>query len=166
MRRAPSLLLAWLLVLGVSPAASGDDPVLYVEGMTFVSSQGEVTEVVLRAKRARLDTETDIAYLSTVHVTVSESVERQGFDMTCDRGELNLKTNDFLAEGNVIGHTQAGRDLSAPWARYDHEQGLLFTDSPVLITESTGTYRGGGFRYYVREQRFRLLGGASVVQKQ
>jgi LPS export ABC transporter protein LptC len=134
--------------------------------MTFVSSRGEVTEVVLRAKRARLDTQTEIAYLSTVNATVSESPGHQGFDMTCDRGELSLETNDFLAEGNVIGHTQSGRDFAAPWVRYDHEQGLLFTDSPVLITESTGTYRGGGFRYYVREQRFRLLGGASVVQKQ
>jgi len=34
----------------------------------------------------------------------------------------------------------------------------------VLMSESGTTLRGGGFRYYVREERFRLLGGAEVVQ--
>ena len=45
----------------------------------------------------------------------------------------------------------------------NHEEGVLYTDAPVVVTESAGTYQGGGFRYEVRERRFRLLGGASVV---
>ena len=33
-----------------------------------------------------------------------------------------------------------------------------------LITDRDGRYRGGGFRYFVNEARFRLMGGATVVQ--
>ena len=62
------------------------------------------------------------------------------------------------------GHQAAHRRFVAEWVRYDHDEGLLFTDAPVLITDSAGSYRGGGFQYYVRDRRFRLMGGASVVQ--
>jgi hypothetical protein len=48
---------------------------------------------------------------------------------------------------------------------YDEAEGLLYTDEPVLIEEDEGRYRGGGFRYLVEERRFRLLGGASIVQE-
>ena len=56
-------------------------------------------------------------------------------------------------------------EFESDWVRYDHEDGLLFTDAPVLITERGATFRGGGFRYYVRESRFSLLGGATVVSQ-
>lgn len=146
--------------------AEEPDTVLNLKGMTFVSSRGELNEVVLRAKRARFNTGSDTAELEEVRATVSSEDEGQSFDMTCERGELDMGSNDFYAEGDVRGRTQSGREFTAPWVRYDHAAGLLFTDAAVTITEGAGTYKGGGFRYYVREQRFRLLGGASVVQEQ
>ena len=85
--------------------------------------------------------------------------------MSCERGELNLETSDFYAEGNVRGKTHSGQVFETEWVRYDHEDEVLFTDAPVTITEGVSSYRGGGFRYLVRERRFRLLGGASVVQQ-
>jgi hypothetical protein len=42
---------------------------------------------------------------------------------------------------------------------------VLYTDEPVVIVDRSGSYRGGGFHYFVDEQRFRLEGGASVVQE-
>ena len=90
--------------------------------------------------------------------------EHGHIEIECDEGTLNLKSNSFWARGNVNGSTDDGREFSAPWVRYDHTDGLLFTDAPVLMSESGTTLRGGGFRYYVREERFRLLGGAEVVQ--
>jgi hypothetical protein len=39
------------------------------------------------------------------------------------------------------------------------------TNSPVEIRDETGTYRGGGFRYYIRENRFQLRRAATVVQQ-
>ena len=133
--------------------------------MTFVSSRGEVNELVLRSKRARFEPKSDIAFLEEVEASVADSDEREAFEMTCDRGRLNLRTNDFHAEGNVVGVTEGGRQFEAPWVKYTHDEGLLYTNAAVVLTESTGTYRGGGFRYYVRERRFRLMGGATVVQE-
>ena len=87
------------------------------------------------------------------------------FEIYCDEGELDLTTNDFEARGNVRGQTKGERTFRAPWVKYDHEKGLLYTDAPVLISEDLIMYRGGGFRYFVREGRFKLLGGASVLQQ-
>jgi LPS export ABC transporter protein LptC len=143
--------------------SSTPSPELEVGGMTFVSSRDSVNELVLRAQTATFEPDTEVAHLETVHATVNGSDEGSGFEVRCDRGELDLQTNDFYAEGNVRGRTDGGREFSSAWVRYDHEEGVLFTDAPVLITEQGGTYRGGGFRYYVRERRFRMLGGASVV---
>lgn len=146
-------------------AASAAPPVLDIEGMTYVSSYGSQNELVVRSRFAAFETDREIARLREVSASVKSSEQRPGFDMVCDRAELDLTTNDFFAEGNVEGKTEGGRKFSADWVRYDHEQSMLFTDAPVVITEESGTaFRGGGFRYYVDEQRFRLLGGASVVQ--
>ena len=69
------------------------------------------------------------------------------------------------AEGNVVGTIQGGREFEALWVAYDEEDGILYTDEPVLITDEDGSYRGGGFRYFIHQQRFRLMGGASIVQE-
>ena len=57
-----------------------------------------------------------------------------------------------------------GREYDAPWVRYDHDDALLYSDAPVVLRDTTGTFRGDGFRYFVRERRFRLLGNVSLVQ--
>ena len=106
-----------------------------------------------------------MAELDVVRARISAGDKKGGrIEIECDQGTLNLKSNSFWARGNVKGHTNDGREFSAPWVRYDHSDGLLFTDAPVLLSEAGTTMRGGGFRYYVKEQRFRLLGGAEVVQ--
>jgi LPS export ABC transporter protein LptC len=139
-----------------------------------VASKGSVSEVVVRSQKARVDTGVDVVHLEAVRVIVSsgkaaDSDEpgeaKRHLEITCDRGELNLTTSDFSAEGNVEGKTDSGIDFKTDRVRYDHEDGVLLTDAPVLITDSSGTFRGGGFRYVVEERRFRLLGGASVVQE-
>ena len=148
-------------------AASAEprSPTLDLSKMTFVASQGGESEVTVWADRARFDTAGDVAALSEVRATVSGQNEEVYFEMTCDRGELDVATNDFLAEGKVDGSMGRGMRFVVDWVRYDHAKGLLYTDAPVVITEEVGTYRGGGFRYDVESRRFRLLGGASMVQE-
>lgn len=154
-----------LLLVASAVLADARPPVLHVEGMTFVASRGSVSEVVLRARTARFDTEVDIVRLETVSVSISSGKSQSVLEITCLRGELDLTTSDFRAEGDVKGRTESGLEFSADWIRYNHDEGLLFTDAPVLITDGSGTFRGGGFRYIVDERRFKLLGGASVVQQ-
>ena len=73
--------------------------------------------------------------------------------------------------GDVIGYGPNPRQTLEVVRRCEfvllgnHEEGLLYTDEPVLITDANGTYEGGGFRYLVEERRFRLIGGARVVQQ-
>jgi LPS export ABC transporter protein LptC len=178
-RRAVRACIALAAVLGLIGAASawGDEdansPVdvfsnleaeLRVTGMTFVASRGDVSELVLRARRAFFMPDTSIAKLENVRVTATDEEDRSSFEVSCLRGEFDVETNDFLAEGDVRGTTGDGRRYTASWVRYDHEQELLYTDAPVTMEDETGTFRGGGFRYHVKERRFRLLGNVSLEQ--
>jgi len=138
--------------------------VLLVRGMTFIASEGSTNDILLRAERARFYPDRRVAELEQVEVEVASGEDRIGFEMRCDQGQLNLATQDFLAEGHVVGTIEGGRKFEALWVAFDDENGILYTDEPVLIVDEDGRYRGGGFRYFVNEQRFLLLGGAVVVQ--
>ena len=170
---------ALFAVLGLAGAVSArgdqgaDSPVdvfskleaeLRVTGMTFVSSREDVKEFVVRARRALFMPDTSIAKLENVRVTATDEQNRNSFEVSCARGEFDVETNDFLAEGDVRGTTGDGRSYTASWVRYDHEQKLLYTDAPVTMQDDTGTFRGDGFRYHVKQRRFRLLGNVSLEQ--
>jgi LPS export ABC transporter protein LptC len=139
--------------------------ILKLRGMTFVASEGSANEIVLRSERAEFYPDHDVADLEAVTVEVAPGDGRVGFEMRCDRGRLNLSSQDFVAEGHVVGTIEGGRRFEALWVAYDEAKGLLYTDEPVLITDRDGSYRGGGFEYFVHEERFRLKGGASIVQE-
>lgn len=141
------------------------ETVLHLRGMTYVASKGEVNEVVLDADRARILPEQDVAHLEQVRANLSAVDGGGALSLVCERGTFEMSSGDFLAEGNVRGTTGDGRRFFTDSLRYSHEQALVSTNRPVVIREETGTYRGGGFRYHVRENRFRLLGGATVVQE-
>jgi hypothetical protein len=166
-------LLSGLLGSGSAPALPPDlgwldEPlgqVLHLQGMTFVASEGSANEIVLEAEIARFYPDREVADLEVVRVDVAPSTDRTGFSMRCETGQLTLATQDFIAVGNVRGTIEGGREFEAQWVAYDEAQGLLYTDDPVLISDRDGRYRGGGFRYFVREERFRLLGGATIVQE-
>ena len=165
----PALVVATLVSTLVSSTAANsaraESPQIHLDGMTFVASRGDANELVLHAARASFKTDQNRVFLEQVRASVDPGGELGSFEIECERGELDIESNDFEATGNVRGRTAGGRRFAAPWVRYDHAAGLLFTNAPVLISEDAITYRGGGFRYYVRERRFRLLGGASVVQQ-
>ena len=42
--------------------------------------------------------------------------------------------------------------------------GLNHRTTPVALRDGTGIFKGGGFQYWVRENRFRLTDGARIVQ--
>ena len=144
--------------------SGGGSPELRATGMTFVGSRGATSELVLHSQTATFRPDRDIAHLVDVRAVVTDDDEGDSFEMTCDRADLNIETNDFRAEGRVRGTTADGQRYSAPWVEYDHEAGLLHTSASVVMVDQTGTFRGDGFRYYVRERKFHLLGNVSVEQ--
>jgi LPS export ABC transporter protein LptC len=142
-----------------------DATALEVEGMTFVGSRAGIREVVLRSATASLRPEENIAELSDVSAELSDDDAGRNVSMTCARVELDIETNDFLAEGDVRGETADGQEYATSWVRYEHEAGLLYTDAPVQMIDRRGSFRGDGFRYHVQERRFELLGNVRVEQR-
>ena len=165
--------IAAALALGLFASAAAPGPAhaaaeatsLEVQGMTFVGSRAGLREVVLRSRTAWLRPEQQIAELEDVSAIVTEDEAGRSFTMTCARVELDIARNDFLAEGDVRGETADGQRYSAPWVRYAHDEGLLFTNAPVEMKDARGSFRGDGFRYHVHERRFELLGNVRVEQK-
>lgn len=157
---------AGVAVLLAPPGSAQAAPGLKVTGMTFVGSRGELSELVVRAEQALFYPETSRADLVQVRASVTDAEKGESFKMTCDRAELNVETNDFKAIGNVEGVTGDGQRYSAPWVSYHHEESMLYTDAPVVVEDRHGVFRGDGFRYFIDERRFELLGNVSVEQKQ
>lgn len=153
-----------LVTVVVTTAIADPAPQLDVHGMTFVASRENNDAVILRANHARFDTDAKKAYLTVVDATVPPSVEQRGFSMRCDESVVDLATNDFEATGNVNGETGGGQHFEAEWVRYDHANGVLFTDGPVVMTDRGTKVIGGGFKYDIEKRRFQLLGGAKVVR--
>lgn len=153
-----------VLLANVGGAQAG--PGLKVTGMTFVGSRGELSELVVRAEEALFFPDTSRADLVGVRASVSDAEKGESFKMTCDTAELNVETNDFKALGNVEGVTGDGQHYSAPWVSYEHERSMLYTDAPVVVRDEHGLFRGDGFRYFIDERRFELLGNVSVEQNQ
>jgi LPS export ABC transporter protein LptC len=151
--------------LGAEAGEKQLSAVLRVTGMTFVGSRGSVNEMVLHAQRAELHPETNLAVLEDVRVSAQDEGSKRSFDVSCERGELDVEKNDFFAEGNVHGTTGQGQRYQTAWVRYDHAKGLLYTDAPVEMKDDSGSFRGDGFRYDTRKRSFRLLGNVRVVQK-
>ena len=163
--RGAALLAALAAFVPASaPVAAAGSTELLVTGMTFVGSRGSVSELVLRAERAVFHPERDLAELEVVHASVASEDDGESFEMTCDRIDLNVETNDFFARGRVRGVTGDGQRYTAPWVKYDHASDLLYTDAPVTMVDGTGSFRGDGFRYNIAARSFKLLGNVTVVQ--
>jgi LPS export ABC transporter protein LptC len=160
--RLALLVAVGALGLGLRPAVAEDSSVLEVTGMTFVGSRGSANELVLRARRAVYRPDSDLAELELVRVVVTGDETGPSLEMTCDRVELNVETSDFTAEGQIEGVTGDGQRYSAPWVRYQHEPGVVYTEAQVQMVDGATTMRGEGFRFYIRERRFQL-GNVSVV---
>lgn len=163
----------WRVLVGVlvvlaalsSGGAQARDERLDIQGMTFVSGRGSANEFVVWAEVARVHRETQTADLEQIHLTVTAGERRLGVELRCRRGRLELDSNDFRLEGEVSGQTSDGRRFEVDWVGYDDSEGVLYSDAPVVIRDAGGVYRGGGFRFDIRERRFRLLAGTRVVRE-
>jgi len=134
-------------------------------GMTYVASAESRNVLVLDARQARVAPASRVATLLGVHARLSSRDGRGGMQLRCDRGTFTLGRGDFVAEGNVRGTTVDGRRFRTERLRYQNDTGIVSTELPVQIEDETGTYRGGGFIYYLREDRFRMVGGAELVHE-
>jgi len=158
------LLLGSVGLLPAGPAL-GQERVstLDLTELTYVGSKGDKSDIVLAAQSARVLPEREQVLLGEVDLSVAGPGSQAGLQLTCAHGELDLESGNFVGIGDVKGQTSDGRHFETERFQYDHEAGLVTTDAPVLIRGGTGTLRGRGFRYGVKDGRLQLLGGAQVV---
>jgi len=169
-RAVQSALLSALLIGVGAPAFAAEseelaNAELQVEGMTYVASAGARNEVVVEAGRGRVGQGERVARLEDVHARVGSFAtggKAGGFELRCERGSFDFTKGDLSAEGKVRGITADGRRFETERLVYDRATGRVKTRAPVVIHDAFGTLRGAGFEYWVRENRFRLTGGASV----
>jgi len=162
---ACATLLAAALAAGSAAAADVRDlpQQLDLTQLVYVDSDGKRRGVVLEAQEARVMPRTEQVVLRAVQLQLATSDDRGRLRLECEHGQLDLKHGDFVGVGHVRGQTPDGRRFETERLRYDHEAGLVTTDAPVVIRDKSGTLRGGGFLYQVREGRLKLTGGATVV---
>lgn len=167
--RRPSLagLAAVLPLLAAPPAAPApeiESGGLRLSEMTLVASRGGERELLLRSESATLDPETRRAVLWDVRAEVVDLESGRRFHIECDRAEVEIESQDFVAEGHVRGDTGEGQRFATESVRYDRAADLLSADTPVELIDATGSLRGDGFRYHVAEKRFEILGNVRVEQ--
>ena len=150
---------------GAGSSVPGVASEVFVTGMVFVVSRAAEGDLVLESREATLHPDAQRVELHDATVRATDPQQRRRFDVRCDRGELDLVTYDFLAEGDVHGSTGDGQRYAAPWVRYRRADALLYTDAPVLLEDESRRLRGDGFRYHLRERRFEVTGNVSVVQE-
>jgi LPS export ABC transporter protein LptC len=135
-------------------------------GMTFVASRGDHTEILVEARNMLVPPGAQTASLEGVSLLINHPQSgKRAFEMTCDQGDLEVETSNFRAEGNVEGRTADGRLIYTPWLRYDSDRDVISTDAPVRIVDGRHRLKGRGFIYHVKDSRFVLKGGASIVQE-
>lgn len=156
--------MLFLPALLSSVALAAKDPVLELTGLSFVASRAGTSELLLEADRVRFETATETAELADVRVVFTDPEGASSFEMTCDRGRLDLQSSDFVAEGNVRGRTADGVHIATSRAQYDHRRGLVSGSAPVEIEQQGTLLRGDGFEYDAEKRRLRLVGAAEVVQ--
>jgi LPS export ABC transporter protein LptC len=150
------------IVAGRGVGAAG--PPMRLTQMTFVASSEDITEVRVEAESGVIDEAANTALLSTVAAEWSGADGKPSLELTCDKGELDLETNDLIATGDVHGLLADGRRFTGPSLRYDRARGVAYTDTPVQIVEEGRILSGGGFEYHVRDRRLRFKAGARVEE--
>jgi len=161
------LLVAAVFAMQLAVAApSSAVPPLRLERLTFVATHEAAAEIRVQADSAVIDDAANKAQLERVDAEWADAVGRPSLRVRCDRGELDLETNDLLASGNVHGQLADGRRFVAPTLRYDRTRDLAYTREPVEILEGAGrVLRGGGLEYHVKDRKLRLTSGAKVEER-
>ncbi len=159
---APQLAIAFALCVALAAAASAEDDTetLVLQGMTYVVSNGSRNELVVEAATAVVKPAEDEARLQEVHARMGSKapggVLGGGMEMRCDQGTFDLKTRDFVATGNVRGVTADGRRFKTDELHYRASDGVVWSDSAVVLRDRGALLEGTGFVYRVRQDRFEL----------
>jgi LPS export ABC transporter protein LptC len=158
---ALSLAALPLAALAAALPAVAAEPIR-IRGMTFVAGAASGQRLVVRAERAEIEPDTEIARLSGVTVRFQSAGAENALALRCAAGRVTLAGQSFRLEGEVTGHDESGRRFTTDWLEFDGDARRLHTTAPVSVEDGAVTYQGVGLEYRVDERELRLLGGVRV----
>jgi LPS export ABC transporter protein LptC len=164
--RASIAVIASFAALAFATPIEAASPPMLLSNMTFLATSEDVTEVRVQAVSGVIDQAANRADLTDVSAAWAGADGKPSLELTCQRGQLDLETNDLVATGDVRGLLADGRRFIGPSLRYDRARGVAYTDAPVQIIEEGRVLSGGGFEYHVRDRRLRFKAGARVEESQ
>ena len=147
--------------------ASTDEPpksTLVLGGLVFTSTGGNAADFTLWADHATIDMSSERLRLEQVGLRIRPQHGRPHVDLRCREGFLEVKTHSFRLQGDVRGRIGDGRTVQADWVAYDEIEGVLYSETSVLVEDQTSVYRGGGFRYLISEGALELFSGVQVLR--
>ncbi len=167
--------LVLVVILGLAAPGAADESdsnisgaTLVLQDMTYVVSDGGRNELVVEATSAEVKPSEDLAQLHEVRARMGskapDGVPGGGMEMLCDRGSFDLETRDFVATGNVRGVTSDGRRFKTEKLRYRARDGLVWSESAVVLRDGGALLEGTGFEYRVRQDRFKMR-NARILQE-
>ena len=168
MRRPNVVLMAIVGLLGCGPGtvwAPGPEvqlkaPPALLEGVLFEGFRGGVREVQIRARSAEVDLNTQDVVLDRVSIllTGTEGGEDGPVHVKAAKGRMDLKTDAFVLEGEVVATTAKGERAETARLHYEPERHLLVSHDPVRMISERMHIDAAGLELDVRTRRVRLLG--------
>ncbi len=137
-------------------------PPLVLDGVIFSGYRSATKDLEVRARRARVQPDQQVAVLREVDILFRDS-ERGPMHVTADDADFNLATQAFVLHENVKGEVGDGERFSTSEVRYDEKLRRLHTDRPVQIDHGRISFKGKGMVIDVASGRLTLneLSGAT-----
>ncbi len=170
-------LCAWFLVAGCQgnelaprrPLTTQSDPQervpdQIIEQGTHIMTREGVKKAVMTARR--------IFFYNVEGKVESDSVRVTFFDvngveqswLNADHGEIDQRTNDMTARGNVLVVSKDGSRIQGDELRYDATRDLIVSDKPVTIFERNNRIQGKGVEADPALTNIRMTGTSAVLE--
>jgi LPS export ABC transporter protein LptC len=138
-----------------------DLPPAILEGVVFEGYSGELRDLWVTARQAKVDMVGRIAELKDVKLSFSEGT-RGRIEVEAPAGEFKLDQDDFELTGGVVGSAQAGEKFSTASVRYDAAKRELRSSAPVELRRSNLVLRANGMTLGLEQRRLKLLGAVEA----
>ena len=156
--------LLWLLPAGCGPTgeperaatnALDELPPLVLEVVNFAGYSGATQDLEVRARRANVHPDQQVAELRDVDIRFRDS-ERGPLHVTAARAQFNLTTQAFVLHEDVNGELGDGERFATSEVHYDDKKRRLATDRPVQIEHGRISFKGKGMVIDVASGRMTL----------
>ena len=125
-----------------------EQPDQLAHGVTVLFTDSSVTKAILYSKRARIYQNKYMTYLDS-GIKVDFMSEKSGSRisvLTADSAQIDDRTKDMLARGNVLVISDStGTRLETQLLQWNNVQQKIYSTENVLITTPNEIIRGRGF---------------------